>query len=657
MIKNSRTMRSAKLGILCILTLLISLLAPFYATAVSIPFNLTVPIGGESLTVGNQMDIQWQPVSQYAGLHCNLDYSTNGGATWTPISTGIDFSSGQFNWTIPNTPTANALIRISLDVPVPLVGGTIHVEQKSGVFSIIPGNPDKPAAPTNLTATAISGTQVNLSWKDNSSNETKFTIIRKSTGANEVIASLAANVTSYLDKNLSPNTSYTYRVIAMNDAGDSLSGEATAKTKSDSYTDDSPPAAPSNLSATAISSSQINLSWQANTGAMGFVIKRKSAGDYEDVADLLPNVTSYQDKNLSPNTSYTYIVMAWNNCGKVNSNETTAKTSSGTSGPTAPSNLSASASSSSQITLTWKDNSSNELGFIIQRKSTGSFETVGTVLANITAYQDKNLSPDTSYTYVVIAFTNLGTTTSNEATAQTSKAGQTNVTLSTPVNLSASANSSSQISLTWEDKSSTESGYKIERKSSGSFEQIGDVGVNIVSYVDSNLAADTTYTYRVKAYDSASSSSYSNEASAKTSSSSTLPNNSTGSNQMRFYIGNTNYYVNNQLKSMDAAPQIYESRTVLPIGYVVEPMGAAIDWNQAAQKVTIKLNGKQIELTIGNSYAQVNGVSKPIDANNSNVKPVMLPPGRTMMPLSFILTELGCGVNWNETTQEVKITY
>ncbi|MEN6349580.1 MAG: stalk domain-containing protein [Syntrophomonas sp.] len=466
MLKN-RTMRSAKLGILCILTLLISLLAPFYATAVSIPFNITVPIGGESLTVGNQMYIQWQPVSQYAGLQCNLDYSTNGGATWTPISTGIDFSSGLFNWTIPNTPTTNAVIRISLDVPVPLVGGTIHVEQKSGVFSIIPSNPDKPAAPTNLTATVISSTQVNLSWKDNSTNETKFTIIRKSIGANEVIASLAANVTSYQDKNLSPNTSYIYRVIAMNDAGDSLSGEATAKTKSDSYTDDSPPAAPSNLSATAISSSQINLSWQANTGAMGFVIKRKSAGDYEDIADLLPNVTSYQNKNLSPDTSYTYIVMAWNNCGKANSNE----------------------------------------------------------------------------------------------------------------------------------------------------------------------------------------------ASAKTSSSSKLPNNSTGSNQMRFYIGNTNYYVNSQLKSMDAAPQIYESRTVLPIGYVVEPMGAAIDWNQAAQKVTIKLNGKQIELTIGNSYAQVNGVSKPIDANNSNVKPVILPPGRTMMPLSFIMTELGCGVKWDGTTQEVKITY
>src|SRR5206468_8779052 len=84
--------------------------------------------------------------------------------------------------------------------------------------------------------------------------------------------------------------------------------------------------------------------------------------------------------------------------------------------------------------------------------------------------------------------------------------------------LSASGASSSRIDLRWQDNSGNESGFTIFRSSSatGTWSQIGGVGVNASTYSDSGLNANTTYYYRVSAYNSRGSSTYSNVASATT---------------------------------------------------------------------------------------------------------------------------------------------
>jgi len=89
-----------------------------------------------------------------------------------------------------------------------------------------------PAAPSNLTATAVSTSQINLAWTDNSSNESNFVVERKKgTGSYSVIATLPANTTSYQNTGLTKNTTYTYRVKATNSYGSSAySNEASAKT-------------------------------------------------------------------------------------------------------------------------------------------------------------------------------------------------------------------------------------------------------------------------------------------------------------------------------------------------------------------------------------------------------------------------------------------
>ena len=85
-----------------------------------------------------------------------------------------------------------------------------------------------------------------------------------------------------------------------------------------------------------------------------------------------------------------------------------------------------------------------------------------------------------------------------------------------PSNLVASAASDSQINLSWADNSSFEGGFEIERWNGSSYSQINTVGPNVATYADSGLTASTTYHYRVRAYNGAGGSGYSNESSATT---------------------------------------------------------------------------------------------------------------------------------------------
>jgi Repeat of unknown function (DUF5650)/Fibronectin type III domain len=90
----------------------------------------------------------------------------------------------------------------------------------------------KPAAPTNLVATALSSSQIGLSWTDNANNETGFQVQRSTNGVNfTAIATLGANVTTYTDNGRTPATTYYYRVGAFNASGNSaFSNVASATT-------------------------------------------------------------------------------------------------------------------------------------------------------------------------------------------------------------------------------------------------------------------------------------------------------------------------------------------------------------------------------------------------------------------------------------------
>ena len=90
-----------------------------------------------------------------------------------------------------------------------------------------------PVDPSNFSAKTVSFRQIDLSWSDNSDDEVGFKIERKTTGSYSEIATLGADITSYENTGLDPSTTYTYRIIAYNTAGNSsYSNEASATTDS-----------------------------------------------------------------------------------------------------------------------------------------------------------------------------------------------------------------------------------------------------------------------------------------------------------------------------------------------------------------------------------------------------------------------------------------
>jgi P pilus assembly chaperone PapD len=170
-----------------------------------------------------------------------------------------------------------------------------------------------PAAPANLAASAVSATRVKLTWKDNSSNEGSFDVWRKAgDGAYQKIAIVAANATSYTDNGVTGTTSYTYKVRAYGSGGPSgWTGEAPVTTL------DFPPTAPGDLAASAVSATQIKLTWKDNSGNEGsFDVWRKAAnGSYQKIAIVAPNTTGYTDNGVTAGTSYTYRVRAYGRGG------------------------------------------------------------------------------------------------------------------------------------------------------------------------------------------------------------------------------------------------------------------------------------------------------------------------------------------------------
>ncbi|OIN59329.1 fibronectin type III domain-containing protein [Arsenicibacter rosenii] len=376
-----------------------------------------------------------------------------------------------------------------------------------------------PTAPARLVATVISSTQIDLQWADLANNETGFEVERASVpgGPFTKIADLGINTQTYSDRNLTPNTQYCYRVQAKNSSGGSgFSNTVCATTPAPPVP---PPAAPANLVATAVSSSQINLNWTDNaTNETGFELERSTDGtNFTKIADLRPDITTYQNTGLNPATRYYYRVRAINQGGQsAYSNVADATTADVV--PNAPARLTAQATSFSAIVLNWADLSNNETGFQIERalSSTGTFTKIADVGANATTYTDAGLNGSTPYCYRIRAMNAVGAGAYSDVVCATTPAAPVPPP-SAPTALVATAVSSATINLSWTDNAANETGYEIERSADGTnFTKIADVPANTTTYQSVGLNPATRYYYRVRAVNQGGGSAYSNVADATT---------------------------------------------------------------------------------------------------------------------------------------------
>ena len=141
-----------------------------------------------------------------------------------------------------------------------------------------------------------------------------------------------------------------------------------------------PPAMPSSLTATAVSSSRINLAWMDNAGnEEGFKIERSTDGmNFSPLVTVGANVTGYSDTGLSPSTTYYYRVYAYNAAGNSGYSNTANATTQGAapgdfSLSASPSSLSIKRGSSktSTITVTWLNGFSSAVGLTASCPSAG----------------------------------------------------------------------------------------------------------------------------------------------------------------------------------------------------------------------------------------------------------------------------------------------
>lgn len=176
-----------------------------------------------------------------------------------------------------------------------------------------------------------------------------------------------------------------------------------------------PLAAPTNLGATAVSQSQINLVWTDNAGNEdGFKIERRNdsaSGTFAQIDTVTVDEESYNDIGLDANTTYSYRVRAYNTGGDSGYSNIDSDTTF-LSIPEAPTNLAANYYSSSTyewISLNWDDNSDNETGFKIERGTDGeNFEQIDTVGANYRWYDDWTVESGNTYYYRVRAYNGSG---------------------------------------------------------------------------------------------------------------------------------------------------------------------------------------------------------------------------------------------------------
>jgi len=420
-----------------------------------------------------------------------------------------------------NPPLAGSAVRYSSDFGAMLVNANdttanFQFITRAGTqidsYTLAPGN-IAPAAPGHLSATPISSSQIQLNWRDQSSNETAFEVWRSTDNVNFIrIATTAANSTTFTDTAAVSGTRF-YRIRATNSAGASAFSN-TAATNAGI-------AAPGNLAATAISSSQIRLNWRDNSdNEARFDIYRSTDNvNFTPVAFASADSTTFTDSSLIANKTYFYRVRAVNGAtSSPFSNTASATTTLTGNSLVAPSNLQAEAISSTQIGLNWTDNSAAETRFEIWRSTNNStFAWRAQVGANVTNFTDSGVTPGVTYFYRVRA----SNATANSAfsnTASASTGGSTTGAPAAPSNLSAAAMNSSQIRLNWMDNSTNETGFQIFRSTDNvNFTQLTQVGSNITTFTDSNLAASTTYFYRVRALNASGTSAFSHTASSTTS--------------------------------------------------------------------------------------------------------------------------------------------
>jgi hypothetical protein len=273
--------------------------------------------------------------------------------------------------------------------------GNLVANDTNGQLDVFVSGPETLAgAPVGLNATAVSSVRVDVTWVDNFTAESGYEVWASTDGGPfSLLTTLARNVQYFRHSGFTGSHTFQYQVRALfGTAQTNFSNTATALVM----------AQPLGLNAQALNSGQIFVKWNENaTNETVYEIWRGVGGGALTLLHTAPaNVPQYTDSTITANQTYTYQVRCRN--GVHVSSFTNVDTSPAMLAPTG---LAGNAISSTQVDLTWTDNSAAlETSFLVYRRlGAGTYKLIGTAGANATSYSDTTAQAGRSYTYQVRA--------------------------------------------------------------------------------------------------------------------------------------------------------------------------------------------------------------------------------------------------------------
>jgi len=504
---------------------------------------------------------------------------SNDAAAWTTLDTRTnEVFSGRNEARVFDVPAAAQALYKYYRVTISTLNGSANFQLSE--WRLLEGLP--PAAPTALAGLPTAGSEILLTWEDNAPNESGFEIERSANGIDFIkVATTPANQLNYAAAGLLVNTSYQFRVRAINVYGNSAwSNTIILSTLNQSgiltdVTDDGGLLAVSKDNDGGPTAGEGSLKLIDNSygtkflifGAMPadgywaryraqnpWVVTKYTITTGGDAAGRDPKTWKFQATNDTlgawtdldtrtgvtfaarstsytfafPNTApYTYfrLLVTQNNgdggiMGQISELEIWGMSPNA---PKVPADLDVTAVTFTTATLKWTDNSSNETGFEIEKSEDSvNFEAAGTAPANSATFDVQNLLGGFKY-YFRIRAVNAATKSIWSKIVDTITDYDPNLPL-TPRNLQGTALSETEVSLTWDDRSNNETGFEIERSVNGiNFIPLTTLAADITTHTDNGLNLASRYYYRVRAKNTFGNSYYSNVVTVITQGTNTAP--------------------------------------------------------------------------------------------------------------------------------------
>ncbi len=336
-----------------------------------------------------------------------------------------------------------------------------------------------------LAAKVQTATSVSLTWKD-VPNATSYQLEIKDLQADKynLVKTFPKGTLTFLSDNLLGNTNYTFRIRAISDNIESEYSSVQIQTPKAL---DLPV-----LTATAIGIESIKLSWKAVNEAINYVIERKNltTNSFEQIAKVETNIFEFSDKSLVNSTLYSYRIKAIGTFTESPFANVDVKTLVPLQSPEPILTI----LYYNSIRVNWKA-VPNATSFILERKTPSQdFKTVSTFELTVLSFTDKDLIPNSIYTYRIKAIG--GLTESLFVTVE----AKTPSLLTTP-ELTISSTSYNTLKVSWKPiQNATQ--YILEKKNfeNEDYRELVKFDATKTEYTDVSLKEKTAYFYRLKAF-------------------------------------------------------------------------------------------------------------------------------------------------------------